>query len=333
VGGNFSVGNSTNAVTVQANTNDPTLNITGNLTINDNAIFQASNSGALNVGGSYSVGATNGSFVHNNGTITFTATSGGKTIDTQNSQFETVIFSGSGGAWQVQNASLNASTLTVTQGDLSTSGASLYINGTVTVNGTISGTSGGTLFIRNTSNFAGSGSVTVSNLNIGDSGDGAATITSTGSGDVTVTSVLTINASQIFNAGSRTYILSKTGTGQITNSGTFNADTSTVRYTGNGATTISNAVTYNSLQVYPGGASVTHTLPATLTVNGNLDLGGNSNAASTVITAATNNTAMTVKGNITLCAAVCSNDTTYTKGSGTTTLSPTGTKTITDNNT
>jgi hypothetical protein len=108
--------------------------------------------------------------------------------------------------------------------------------------------------------------------------------------------------------------------------------TSTIKYTGNGATTIK-ATTYYNLQIFPGGASVTHTFGAgTFTINGNLDIGGNSNAASTVVTAATNNPTINVSGNVTICALTCSNQMTYTKGTGTTTFATAGTKTLTDNN-
>lgn len=301
IGGNLVIGNGTNAVTVQANTNDPTINLTGNFTVSNNGIFQASNSSALTIGGSYSVGATNGSFVHNNGTVTFNSTATGKTINNQNSSFNTVVFNGVGGAWQVTGANLIANTVTITNGDLSSNNVRLYISGALTVNGTISGTNGGTLTLRATNNFAGSGAVTVTNLQIGDSGDGAGTITSTGSGTVTVLNVLTIEANQTFNLGSRTYVFSKTGTGQIVNNGTLNFDTSTVRYTGNGATTVSCTLgSYYNLEVMPGGATE-HTLcgaaAQTLTVTGNLTVGDATNAGAT---ASTNNPTIDVAGNVSI---------------------------------
>jgi len=68
VKGNYTNGDGTNAVTVNADTNDPTLDIDGNFTIADNATFQASGSGTFNLAGDWT---NSGTFTHNSGTLTF----------------------------------------------------------------------------------------------------------------------------------------------------------------------------------------------------------------------------------------------------------------------
>src|SRR3989338_5052040 len=154
----------------------------------------------------------------------------------------------------------------------------------------------------------------------------------------------TLNATTFVSASTITI----TGTGTCTsrpfymNGCTYTISTSIFKYTGSGANTeidltVSAASTdYYDLYVLPG-ASTTHILGTAssqeLEVSNNLYLGGSSNGASTVITAATYNPTFTLAGNLTICTATCSNQMTYTKGSGTLTMSPSGTKSITDNNT
>ncbi len=99
------------------------------------------------------------------------------------------------------------------------------------------------------------------------SANGTATTLNMGSA-ITVTS-LTVDTSQFFSAnGSNTLTLTGTGT-PLSVSGTFTASTGTVRYTGNGSTTIS-AVAYNNLTIDPTiTATQSYTFNAT-SVSGNL---------------------------------------------------------------
>ncbi|MCK4891470.1 MAG: DUF2341 domain-containing protein, partial [Candidatus Pacebacteria bacterium] len=68
--GNFTVGNGSNAVTVNADTYDPTLDVVENFTISAGAGFTSSATGSFSVGGNWSNSAT-GTFTHSDGTVTF----------------------------------------------------------------------------------------------------------------------------------------------------------------------------------------------------------------------------------------------------------------------
>ncbi len=65
------IGDGTNAVIVNADTNDPNLDINGNFTIAANATFIASNSGSFTIAKNFT---NNGTFTHSSGTITFDTT-------------------------------------------------------------------------------------------------------------------------------------------------------------------------------------------------------------------------------------------------------------------
>lgn len=68
VSNNLGIGDGSNAVTVTANTNDPTLDVNGNVTINGSGIFTASNTAAFTIAGNWS---NSGTFNHSLGTVTF----------------------------------------------------------------------------------------------------------------------------------------------------------------------------------------------------------------------------------------------------------------------
>lgn len=70
--GYLTIGNGTNTGTIDADTNDPTLDIDGNFTISANATFTASATGTFTVAGDWS---NSGTFTHSNGTVTFDGTS------------------------------------------------------------------------------------------------------------------------------------------------------------------------------------------------------------------------------------------------------------------
>ncbi|MBI2984867.1 MAG: hypothetical protein HYY50_04560, partial [Candidatus Kerfeldbacteria bacterium] len=287
---------------------------------------------ALSVGGDFN---NEGTFNKTNPqTTTFTATATGHTVTDGGENFDNVTYNGTGGGWSFADATTIDVDLTMTAGTLSGTANIDVLGGDATGNGMINLT-GGTFTLRGTGNWGGSSSNwTFSGLTFGN-GTAETTTGSNGAGNITVTGVMTITASHVLNAGGETYTLSGTGT-PLVETGTYTHQNGTITYTGNGATNIAGDITYYNLNVYPGGASVTHTLGTaasqTIAVDGDLNLGGNSNAASTVITASTNNPTMTLKGNVTVCAATCSNQMTYTNGSNTITWSTSGFKTWTDNN-
>ncbi|QQS22956.1 DUF2341 domain-containing protein [bacterium] len=265
----------------------------GNLTINAGNTLVAPPSGAtFTIAGSL---ANSGTFTHNSGNITFSSTSTGRTIATNGSSLNNVIFNGAGGGWSPSGGAMTlAGDLTMTAGTLSGSQNVTVNGGDVTGNGTIN-MSSGTFLVDGTSGtgFGGSTNWTFSALTFGD-GSGSTTISSTGSGSIT-TSTLTIAASQTYNAGAKTYVLSGTGT-PLTVTGTFNSESSTVQHTG--ATATVRATTYYTLHL--GISSGTYTMPSTT---------------------------ITIKGNLVIPSGV-----TVTKGAGTIVFSGTGNQLITDSN-
>lgn len=321
VDGNLLLGNGTNTASViNLSTNDPTLDVNGNLTINANTTLTASDAQDMTVAGSWS---NAGTFTHNSRTVTFDGGSPGQTIVTGGTgqPFHNLTINGAG-AW---SASTNA---ILVSNDLVVNTGTLQGNQNVTVNGgDVSGSgyvnmSGGTFTIDAAGNLGGSSNAwTFSSLSL----TGASTTTTaTSSGGITVTGVLTIGANHVLNAGSKTWTLSGTGTPFVT-TGTFTASTSTFAYTGNGATNVTSN-TYNNLSIIPAGA-VTHTPSSgTLTVNGDLVIGNSSN--NVTVNWDTNDPTTSLKGNITL-----NSPSTWTKSAtATLTVSPTGTKVLTDNN-
>jgi len=134
VGGNLTLGNGTNTgVTIDANTNDPTLNVAGNLVINADTTFQASNSGTFTIGGNYT---NSGTFADNSGTVTFNAEDVGKTLSgtlSGTSDFYKLVFNGSGGGWtlgaNLETSGASGTALSVASGTLNNGGFSITGNG------------------------------------------------------------------------------------------------------------------------------------------------------------------------------------------------------------
>ncbi len=154
-------------------------------------------------------------------------------------------------------------------------GSTLVATANATGNGTITHT--GTFVVDGTGNFGGNTNWSFALLYIGD-GSGVTTTTATGSGSITVSDTLTLDIEQTLNAGSKTWTLSKAGTGlsrPFINAGSFSSgSSSTFVYTGNGDTTIEN-VAYNNLNFTPtlaaSGKSYTFGTGA-LAIGGNLNI-------------------------------------------------------------
>lgn len=118
--GNFTAGDGTNGIIVDANANDPTINVDGNFTISAaGAQFTASNSGTFTIAGNF---ANSGAFVDSSGTVTFDKSSGTQTINTggtgSNQDFQNVTKS-QGGTGQVitNNIKING-TLTINSSNI-----------------------------------------------------------------------------------------------------------------------------------------------------------------------------------------------------------------------
>ena len=193
-------------------------------------------SNTLTVGGDFN---NEGTFTASTGQQTvFSATSTAHTITDGGENFANVDFNGSGGSWSFADATTINEDLTMSAGELSGTSSITVNGGDVTGNGDINLT-GGTFTLDGAGNFGGDSAWTFNNLTFG--GAVSETSTATGSGDITINSVLTIQSDQTLNAGSKLWVLSASGT-PISRSGTFEASTSTVRYTsGSGVTALSSS--------------------------------------------------------------------------------------------
>ncbi len=241
---NFTLGGAGN-VTVDANTNDPAIDINGDFVIGASDVYTPSGTAALNVGGSLTI--TGSITASTNGDITFDATTTGKTLSGITcSTFDVITFNGSGGEWTGVN--LCANTLTVTAGNLILS-STLYISTSMSGAGTVNSTSASTCQACTINN---SGNWILAGLSLGDGS--LATINLSGAGTIT-SNTLTVSANATVNAGSKTIIVTGTGT-PFTRTGTWNADTSTIQYTG--ATANITGTTYYNLTL---GGTGTYTLP------------------------------------------------------------------------
>ncbi len=157
------IGDGINPVTVTANTNDPTLTVTGNLTIGTSTTFIGSNSGTFNVGGSW---ANYGTYTHSSGTVTFNAAGTGRTIYASSSSFGSVIFNSSQGGWTMLSNATTTGSFSLTQANSFTqsSGTTLEVDGTFSNNvggasttwsGTVLHLNSGTAYTLNTKSDAG----------------------------------------------------------------------------------------------------------------------------------------------------------------------------------
>ena len=309
---------SPNNVTVSATTNNPTVNVGGDLdftgTGSSSEVLQ-SGTGPWTASGS--VDFTAGTYTATSGTtLVMNGTSKTLTSASQNLYNFTV----SGGTVTVGDAT------TITN-DLSVTGGTMSGTNNITVNGNATGTAGivnltGGTFeqrVAASKNFGpttASTAWTFSTLTFSNSNGGATPITITAQAcstcGVTVSSVLNIGkntdtagATTTLSAGDKTWTLSGSGTPLVLATGpaaVLTASTSTVSYTSTSAVTATN-VTYYNLTMAPSGAGgPTYTLPSgTLTVNNNLTVGDGTNAVT--VSNTTNNTVVNVTSDLTANAA------------------------------
>ncbi len=218
---------------------------------------------ALSVGGDFTNEGTFNKTASQ--TTTFTATSTGHVITDGGENFDNVTFNGASGGWSFADSTTVDTDLTVTDGTLSGTNDITVNGGDVTGNGTINLT-GGTFLVNTAGSFGGNTAWTFYNLTIGAAGN--ATTTATGSGGVTVSTLLTIDSGDTLDAKGKTWTLSGTGGTVLTISGTLNdsTDTSTFAFTGNngsGNTTIPASTAYHNITV--NNSSETYVLAGTTT--------------------------------------------------------------------
>lgn len=305
------------------------MDVDNNLTITTGVLDVASGSNyGITIGGSYS---NSGTFEARSGTVTFDATTTGKTLsgtlNYNNGDFYNLTFNGVGGGWTVNAAMDIASAMTVTAGTVSGS-SNVSVSGGLTGAGTVTWT-GGTFTVaggggtRNFGTTSGSSNWTFNNLNIQANGGFPTTFNTQtgGSGTITVTGVLKVGVSGDTNAttldaGNRTWVLSGTAGDSFqllaSPAAVFTANTSTFQYTGNDVTGNSTiqAATYYNLTVNNG--SETFVLEAATAASNDLTV----TAGTLDVTAS--NYSLTVGNNY-------SNSGTFTARSGTVTFTATAT--------
>jgi hypothetical protein len=294
------------------NSSGLTINSTATLTISNAGITPLSTNfikGSLVIGGASTSGilnlnpsgATNCLTINPSANHTFVTSNGAISSNSTNCTF----ING-------PRTLTNAGTITgyVLPGGINT-GNSLTNTGTINM-------SGGNLVTANstiTCNNATRANNSFYNVNVTDNSG-----TTTFIGSCVIKGVLTFTNSQLVT-GTGTIEFSGSGT-PISNGGTFIASSGgTILFSGTSATNIF-STTYDTLKLQSTSGSPTYTLPASLTTNADLIIGDGSNAVT--INASSSNSSETVKGNLTV-----NDNVTWTKGTGTLTLQPTGTKTWT----
>ncbi len=286
----------------------------GRLYLATNATFTAVGTQSHSIGGGLTIGS-GATFTAANSTVTFTATTTGKSITASSPlTLYNLVFNGTGGQWSLDSSALTTVThaLTMTAGTLVGTGDMTVQSGDVTGSGTIAMTNG-TFTISSTGNFGSSNTWQFKNLTFGD-GVSTNTTTKTGAGTTTVTGALTIATNQTLNASSSAWLLTGGGTPFVIG-GTLNPQSAPFTYAATTATTIANA-NYAALILAPSGAgSPTYTLSGGTPTIGILTVGDGANPVT--VTADTNDPSIALSGTMRISAGatyVASNVGAFTVG-------------------
>lgn len=171
----LTIGNGTNPVTATADTNDPLLTISGDVEVLANAVFGASGSNDLRIGGSFT---NNGIFTSNGGGVVFNSTDTGETITSGGSSFHHVLFDGAGGGWTILGDATSTGNFDLQTGDsfTLTSGNTLEVQGVFTNGfGGITVWTDSTLYLNSGTGYSintkSSGGDTYGTLKVGDTTD------------------------------------------------------------------------------------------------------------------------------------------------------------------
>lgn len=259
--------------------------------VDNSATATAQGTETYTVGGRFQVDAS-GVFIPASSTVIMTATSTGKTISSPGTiNFNTLSFIGSG-TWDLAaniavagNINLNAGTLTGS-GNIDVTYGSFLGAGTVLL-------TGGTTTIAQTNTLGSTTPWSFYNLILGS----GAVAGVTSRGDIATTTVLnklTINTAHTLSAAGSRWDIRGSSTPFVIN-GTFIPATSTIRYAGNGATTITSGTYYN-LDLNASSSAVTYT-PSGIGVSvlGNLTVGG---GATTTVNFDTSDPTLSVVGDV-----------------------------------
>lgn len=125
------IGDGTNGVTVNANTNDPSISIFGDIHIRSTATFVGSDVGVLGI---YRDWRNDGTFTSSDGTVSFLATSTGRNIIPGVSSFGSVLLNSSSGGWTMMSnaTATGAFTIQAAQSYTQASGTILAVGGVFT---------------------------------------------------------------------------------------------------------------------------------------------------------------------------------------------------------
>jgi hypothetical protein len=213
----------------------------------DGAMTLAMGTSTLAVSGSWTNPATNFAF-SGTGTITFNATTTGKTITTNGISWPSaVVFNGSGGAWTLGGAWTTTSTITVTAGTFSTSATNYSLSATVlsssnsntrtislnasAVTLSLSGTALDFTTATNLTLNAGTSTITCSGTSPTFNGGGQTfynvTFSSTGTGTASITGVNVFNNLTFATIAATGYRIVSLGANQTVNA-TLTLNTATV---------------------------------------------------------------------------------------------------------
>ena len=156
--GNFTLGGAGN-VTVDANTDDPTIDIGGDFTVGASDVFLQSNTASTTIAGSFT---NSGTFTHNGAITWFDANATGKTIS--GGSFDHVTFNNSNGGWTWSGSNTIAGNLTITSGAVTGSTGTVTIGGNFSLNGGSFTHNSGTIAFASTTPHTITGSVTFYNF-------------------------------------------------------------------------------------------------------------------------------------------------------------------------
>ena len=324
---------------VDLNANATGNSYDGSLHIDDGATFTGAGTTTYNIGGSITLG-TGATYVAASTTINMTATTSGKTINTEAGETLTVNelnFTGSGGAWNL-NGDLSATAdINVSTGTVTGTGDVTLLNGSFSGNGLVS-FGGGTTTIHTTNTLGGTQGWTFYDLTLG---NGAVTGTTTpgSTATTTISNTLTIATAHFLDTGSSVWNLSGSGTVLVEN-GTLLEDTSTFIYSGTAATDIVSTDYYNLTLDAAAGSPTYTAVGAGIQVLNDLKVAP---TGTTTVTFDTNDTALNIDGDLTIgslgtlvasdsgsftLAGSYDNNGTYTASGGTLTFDGSGTHTI-----
>ena len=227
----------------------------------------------INIGGSWTNADT---FTHNDNTVTFDASSSGKTITTGGDAFYGLAFNGAGG-WQLQDVVTVDDDLSLSAGTLDTNSKTVNVTGTMTQDGGNISTAGNvTLTTGNYNRSSGTIASTGGNVAITGTDVTAGGIAVSGASktlNLTSTSDMVINDDLSTTSGIMTLTTQNTGT-FTQSSGTLSSTSGNI-YIMNSFFTAGAGNDFVVGDVNSGGVFQVYYVPNSITLNGDISANGN----------------------------------------------------------